>query len=108
MANFVTPVEVSIPTEALLGIIVAPIVGWFIPYILEDFKEKRQRRVLDSILKEIDVKMNMPYQTMEEYTNRFHSIKKDADFIYTKGKISESHYNILINKISSYEEETKE
>jgi YVTN family beta-propeller protein len=27
-ANFITPVQVSIPTEALLGIIVSPIVGW--------------------------------------------------------------------------------
>jgi hypothetical protein len=33
MANFLNPIQVTIPTEALIGIIVGPFIGWLIPSI---------------------------------------------------------------------------
>jgi YVTN family beta-propeller protein len=103
-ANFIRPVEVSIPTEALLGIILSPIIGWMIPFIANRYREDKQREKLDQyMMKNINDELDKPYQNKVEYQNRLNELRKKIQEMYIERKISESYYEVLNNKISEYD-----
>jgi uncharacterized membrane protein len=53
-------------------------------------------------------KLGIPYQNRVECQNRIDNLRKKIQEIYARGKISESHYETLNNKISQYEEKASE
>jgi YVTN family beta-propeller protein len=98
-ANFINPVEITIPWELLAGIILGPIVGWSIPSLVGWFKSKRDSGKLNYYHKQIgslygDGKLDVnDLETLNQLTRNV----ADA---YSKGKINEKHYESLRNEIS--------
>jgi YVTN family beta-propeller protein len=98
IANF----DQTLSLEQYLAIIIGPIsiisiiVGWLF--------RSRQRRYLNKYMTLIDV----AYETLQERDNgrecllRLQLIRKEVTHLFKKGKISDSYYNILQNKISEY------
>jgi YVTN family beta-propeller protein len=98
IANF----DQTLSPEQYLAIIIGPIsiisiiVGWLF--------RSRQRRYLNKYMTLIDV----AYETLQERDNgrecllRLQLIRKEVTHLFKKGKISDSYYNILQNKISEY------
>jgi YVTN family beta-propeller protein len=87
-ANFIEPVQLSIPPEfwtPLYGIIP----GFLIPSIVRWFNGYRQRKHLRQFIKDIG---KSDKDTLE----------KTITDSYTRGKISQSHYQLLKDKISEY------
>jgi YVTN family beta-propeller protein len=87
-ANFIEPTQVSIPPEfwaPLYGLIP----GFFIPSIISWLNGKRQRTHLRQYINDIG--------KLDKGT-----IEKNITNSYTKGKISESHYKMLKERISEY------
>lgn len=92
----------TLSLEQYLAIIIGPIsiisiiVGWLF--------RSRQRRYLNKYLTLIDV----AYETLQENNNsrecllRLQLIRKEVTHLFKKGKINDSYYNILQNKISEY------
>ena len=91
-ANFIRSNQVSIPPEfwaPLYGIIPAIITGIFIPSIISWLNGKRQRTHLRQYIDNIG--------KLDKDT-----IEKNITDSYTQGKISESHYQMLKERISEY------
>jgi YVTN family beta-propeller protein len=92
----------TLSLEQYLAIIIGPIsiisiiVGWLF--------RNRQRRNLNKYMTLIDV----AYETLHESNNsrecllRLQLIRKEVTHLFKKGKINDSYYNILQNKISEY------
>jgi hypothetical protein len=49
----------------------------------------------------------VPYRNLEEYNERLEGLKEKIQGMYTEGKISESSYERLNNKVSRYQVEKK-
>ena len=105
-ANFLNPIQVTIPTEALLGIILSPFVGWLIPYIAQWKKDNKQSNLMNKFITNIYViQSKSSKQTKDEYLKSLSDLKEEITDAYSKGKINQSHYDVLSNKISeNYEE----
>jgi hypothetical protein len=73
-ANFLNPVQVSIPTEALIGIILSPFVGWLIPYIADWNKGKKQSKHLNRYIIRISTISTIKNQSRDQYL-KFKPIK---------------------------------
>jgi hypothetical protein len=100
------PVQLSIPMDelaSLYGIVVAAIIGWFVPSIAGWFNAKRQRSYLGRNMTAIDDVFRTSNQDKGDYLKRLEEIRKNIEQSFTKGKISESQYEILNNKISDHE-----
>jgi YVTN family beta-propeller protein len=92
----------TLSPEQYLAIVIGPIsivsivVGWFF--------RNRQRRYLNKYMTLIDV----AYETLcqnnnsKEFLLRLQLIRMEVTHLFKKGKISDSYYNILQNKISEY------
>jgi len=92
----------TLSVEQYLAIIIGPLsiisiaVGWFYRH--------RQRRYLNKYMTLID----MAYETQNKNNNskefllRLQLIRMEITYLFKKGKISDSYYNILQNKISEY------
>jgi YVTN family beta-propeller protein len=92
----------TLSLEQYLAIIIGPIsiisiiVGWLF--------RSRQRRYLNKYMTLIDV----AYETLQDNKNsrecllRLQLIRKEVTHLFKKGKINDSYYNILQNKISEY------
>jgi len=98
-ANFQIPVEITLPKAyweqlyvVLISIMVPAVAGWSIPAIAGYFNTVRQRKVLRKIMREI-VHVNNNVRDDEQK-------RKFLENIRIEGKISESQYDILNNKIS--------
>ena len=105
-ANFIkgTPL---IPTEYIIplyGVIVSSIVGWSIPSIIGSIRAFNQRRRLRQYQKEMD-SLYLDNRLDEEDISKLDRIIGKIRIAYTKGKISEQHYNNLKNEISMIYEE---
>jgi hypothetical protein len=79
-----------------------------IPFIADRYRENKQRKYVGEQMTTIDSKLGIPYQNRAEYQNRIDNLRKKIQEIYARGKISESHYETLNNKISQYEEKASE
>jgi YVTN family beta-propeller protein len=107
-ANFVVPVEFTLPQEylnqltfdLLIGVIPATIVGWSIPAIAGWMNGRRQRRHLKRLLKRIDDNDIIRTQDSVKYSTQLEEIRKDIQNALSTGKIDESQFNILKDKIS--------
>jgi YVTN family beta-propeller protein len=92
----------TLSLEQYLAIIIGPIsiisiiVGWFF--------RNRQRRYLNKYMTLIDVAYETLYKNSntKEFLLRLQLIRMEVTHLFKKGKISDSYYNILQNKISEY------
>jgi YVTN family beta-propeller protein len=87
-ANFIQPNQVSLPPEfwtPLYGLIP----GFFIPSVISWLNGKRQRKYFGECLDKIG---KLDKKVLE----------RDITNLYREGKISESHYDMLKEKISEY------
>jgi YVTN family beta-propeller protein len=99
-ANFVSPVEVSIPTELLLGIILSPIIGWSIPFIADWYtKNKQRKRLGEHMIKHIDSELGKSYHDKRSLND----LRDKIQDIYVDGKINQSQFEIINKKITEYE-----
>jgi YVTN family beta-propeller protein len=92
----------TLSVEQYLAIIIGPlsiisiVVGWFF--------RNRQRRYLNKYMTLIDV----AYETVnknnnsKEFSLRLQLIRMEVTHLFKKGKINDSYYNILQNKISEH------
>lgn len=104
IANFLNPVQVSIPTEALVGIILSPFVGWLIPSIAQWQKGNRQSKLMSKYITKIfTMQTTTSQQHKDEYLKKLSDLKEEITDAYTKGKINQSHYEVLKEKFSQYE-----
>ena len=99
-ANFVNPVQFTIPWEFVAGLILGPIAGWSIPGIIGLVKSKRDVRKLNYYHIEIaslyeDGKLD---EKEIEALDRLRGRVVDA---YSEGKINDKHYESLRNEIST-------
>jgi uncharacterized membrane-anchored protein YhcB (DUF1043 family) len=104
-ANFINPVQITIPWELLAGIILSPIVGWLIPFIADRRGEnKRSKSLAEFMMKNIDDQLSKPNEDIVEYQKRADELRDKIQNMYTEGKISESSYEKLNNKVSQYQD----
>jgi YVTN family beta-propeller protein len=104
-ANFISPVEVSIPTELLLGIILSPIIGWSIPFIADRYtRNKQTKRLGKYMIEHINSELDKPYENKEEYLKGLNDLRNKIQDIYVDGKINESQFKIINKRIREYEE----
>jgi YVTN family beta-propeller protein len=97
-ANF----DQTLSLEQYLAIVIGPIsiisviVGWFF--------RNRQRRYLSKYMTLIDVAYETLYKknNTKEFLLRLQLIRIEVTHLFKKGKISDSYYNILQNRISGY------
>jgi hypothetical protein len=90
---------------SLFGIVMTAVIGWFVPSIARWFNRNRQRGYLSRYMAAIDSVHDTSHQSKEEYLKRLDGIRKTVQESFTKGKISESQYEILNNKITDYVDE---
>jgi YVTN family beta-propeller protein len=114
-ANFVVPVEFTLPKEywdqltvILIGVIVPAIAGWSIPAIAGWLNGRRQRRHLRKFMISIDVRNKISSQEPVKYLSRFEDIRRDIDEALAAGDINESQFDILNNKILEYLKPSKQ
>jgi YVTN family beta-propeller protein len=92
----------TLSLEQYLAIVIGPIsiisiiVGWFF--------RNRQRRYLNKYMTLIDVAYETLYKNnnSKEFLLRLQLIRMEVTYLFKKGKINDSYYNILQNKISEY------
>jgi YVTN family beta-propeller protein len=92
----------TLSPDQYLAIVIGPIsimsiiVGWFF--------RNRQRRYLSKYMTLIDVAYETLYRNnnSKEFSLRLQLIRMEVIHLFKKGKISDSHYNILQNRISEY------
>lgn len=108
-ANFIqAPPPVQISPEALVGlysIVVTAIIGWFVPGIASWINSKRQGKYLDEYMTYIFEAYDKLRDNKDKYLQRLETIKRQVAEKFAKGKLSESQYEILNDKISDYENE---
>jgi DNA-binding beta-propeller fold protein YncE len=117
MANFVTPIQISLPIEIwapLYGIIPAVIAGTLIPRIMDWHTLRRQRDNLSIYRQRIDTLRDkylksltdefLGYDKRKEYLDSLDIIKIAITRDFESGDISTPHYEFLKNKFSEYKE----
>jgi hypothetical protein len=88
MANFLNPIQVTIPTEALIGIIVGPFVGWLIPSIAQWQKGNMQTKLMSKYISKIStMQRTTSRRDKDEYLKKLSDLKEEITDAYTKGKI---------------------
>jgi YVTN family beta-propeller protein len=93
IANFIAPVQISVPWELIVGIIVSPIVGWFIPFFADRFRERSQRNIASEYITSIDAARK------KNDTATLYRLKDEIQKKFAAGKIAESHYNMLEDRL---------
>jgi YVTN family beta-propeller protein len=104
-ANFVQPIQVSIPPEFWTPFY-ALIPGLFIPSIISWLNGRRQRKHLSQYRNKIDniydeFKKSTP-KNRDDLINSLDKTQIQVTQGLEKGKISESHYRMLKDRISEY------
>jgi YVTN family beta-propeller protein len=100
-ANFISAPQFPIPEEYLIPLY-GVIPGFFIPSIIRWLNGKRQRGLMGKYRKTVDEIYNKLYDKREQCLQAFDKIKSQIIFEYEKGRISESHYKMLKERISEY------
>jgi YVTN family beta-propeller protein len=104
-ANFINPVQITIPWELLAAIILSPIVGWLVPFFANRAREnKRSKNLAEFMMKKIDDELGKPKQNMVEYLQRREELRDEIRDMHANGKISERSYEKLNNMVSEYED----
>jgi YVTN family beta-propeller protein len=101
-ANF-NEIPPPIPTQywiALYGIITSSIIGWSIPSISGWIRSRRQSSNLRQYANTIDSLHKKLNQSNSEELQSLDKISSDITNTYAEGKMNETHYEILKNKIS--------
>jgi YVTN family beta-propeller protein len=91
-ANFIPNPRFSLPPE-FWAAISAIITSFFIPSILHWLNDKRQRRYLREYINKIDSQ----HDSLDEVT-----VRNEIEGLYANGKITDSHYQMLKDKVSQY------
>jgi YVTN family beta-propeller protein len=105
IANFVKPqtqIELFIPNEywfALYGVVLS----FIIPAMVAWINTLRQRRHLRKFMMNIERVRESDSHNRTEYLKNLATLKQDLQEIFTKGKINDTQYRILNDKISEYE-----
>jgi YVTN family beta-propeller protein len=103
-ANFGRQASFNIPTEyfvSLYALTATVFTGWFVPNIARWINAVRQRNKLTNYIKEIDYANNEPNQNNNiGKLEKLDKIKDSITNSYAKGKLTDSYYQILNNKIS--------
>jgi hypothetical protein len=103
-ANFINPIQLSIPLDIYIAIIAA-ILSFFIPSVAGWLNGLRQRRYLRMYITRIDEACDETHRTKNECLHRLADLKREITETYARGKISDSHYSVLDDKISRSSEE---
>jgi YVTN family beta-propeller protein len=105
-ANFQIPVEITLPKAyweqlyvVLISIMVPAIAGWSIPAIAGYVNSVRQRKVLRTVMGQI-MEINNRIHEQKQRRRALEDIQVEIVKKLTEGKISETQYDILNNKIS--------
>jgi YVTN family beta-propeller protein len=106
-ANFINPVQFSIPLEIYAAIFGA-IVSFLIPSLIGWLNGLRQRKYLRLYITRIDNLRDGSHQTKGEYLVRLADLKREITQTYARGRLSDSHYSVLDDKISKSSEEATE
>jgi YVTN family beta-propeller protein len=112
-SNFIVPVEVAIPKEffnrlsiLVISVILPFIITWSIPSIVGWLKSNRQRKHLQKYLTKIDIKYaTSNNQNKDNIVKSMNSIMKEIENMYAEGKLKDSQYGFLKDKISDYIEQ---
>jgi len=97
--------QFTIPTDTLISIffiVITAIVGWFIPSIARWINAKRQGKYVGKFMTAIIEAYNLSPHDKSALNTRLQEIKNDIARTYAKGKISETHYKILNDKLLEY------
>jgi YVTN family beta-propeller protein len=103
-ANFINPVQITIPWELLAGIILGPIVGWSIPSIIGWIKSKRDVGKLNYYHKQI-ARLDEDGRLDEKDIEALDLLRNRVTNAYSEGKLNEKHYETLRGEISTLYEE---
>jgi hypothetical protein len=91
--NQSTSVDFNIPFDTLLQIlliVITAVVGWMIPSIISSISNIRQRPSLINYVTQINNRKNK--ETLEE-------LKKTIIDSYSRGKLNQSNFDLLNNRI---------
>jgi hypothetical protein len=81
---------------------VTAIIGWFIPGIARSINAKRQGKYVDEYMTGIFEAYDKLHNSKDKYLRRLETIKRQVAEKFAKGKLSESQYEILNDKITEY------
>lgn len=99
------PLKLDIPWEALAGIyglVISAVMGWSIPSIASWINETKRRRHFLEFITMIDKTYDKLGKDENQFSGYLDTVKRDLEYALGRGKISESQYNLLINKITKY------
>ena len=92
----------NIPQEYLIGFY-GIVLSFLVPTIVRWFTRRRQSKHLEEHMVSINSIYDRSHQDKGEGIKALEEARRDISTIYAKGKISESDYKILNEKISEYE-----
>jgi YVTN family beta-propeller protein len=108
------PANVVLPKEyydtlysVIVGVILAPIASWLVPFIFDHREKKRQRRYLKTYLPLIDDIYKEHHQNVGECLQLLEQERKDISALLQEGIINDSSFGILYGRISEYIDEMK-
>jgi len=118
-ANFAVPSKVTLPEGywlqlygVLLTVMIPAIIGWFVPAIAGWVNGIRQRRNLGRFITTL-ADINKEFQDNDKdknikvrYLKNLESLQSKMQNALTRGKISESQYQILVATMSYYQKNT--
>lgn len=112
-ANFVVPFQISFPKQyweglyvVLLSVIIPAVASWSIPAILGWLSRRSQRQNFSQCMAAI-IRIHDNYLHDNRYLKQLEEKRNEIADILTNGKITESQYGILNEKISYYENEVE-
>ena len=86
----------------LYALIIVPLLTWLLPRILEGVYLHKQRRNLHRYLKEVNKLIDTSHQNEEIPIHGLKNQLRKIEEGYAMGKISESQFNFLKDKISDH------
>lgn len=108
--NFVNSVAITFPKQywdnlyaVLLSVIIPALAAWSIPAIAGYFNRRRHRKYMRKYMAEI-IQIHDMHQ--KEYLKILEDKRNEIGKILTEGKITESQYEILNERISEYYDES--
>jgi hypothetical protein len=93
--------EVPPPPDYQSTIIIPTMLG-LIPVVWAALNRRKHRSYLNRYTKTIDAAFDASYRKKDESERRLVQIRREMTDQFNKGKITESHYEILDKKISEY------
>jgi YVTN family beta-propeller protein len=101
-----TPINVSVPTDLLYGVILGPTVGsvlaWLIPYFIDRNDKKMQLQTLRTETAKIDKIYNLHEKSREERLALLNDKRIEIMRLLEKGMMNYTTYQILDGRINKY------